>query len=178
MKARTVVAVGVAAALAVPAFAQAAPLPKDTNNSLIVPQKSVGALKLNSTIAQAYAAWGKVSSCNAGGCDYGSQIGSSGQASFQLAKTTETNAALVVSITIAISRSSTGKANFKTPLSRYRTAKGIGLDSSVKELKRAYPHLTANAGAYFLKGAGESSTLFLAEKGRVEEISTRSVQLG
>jgi hypothetical protein len=179
MKVRLALVLGVAVALAAPALAQAASLPHATS-TLIVPAKSLAGVKLNSSIAAAVSAWGKGGSCTASGCDYGSTSGSLGTASFLAAKRSETDPLLVVEISISVGR--TGKSlkpNFKTPLTRYRTASGIGLGSTVKELKHAYPQLVTEQGKVFsLKGAGESMTTFVAENGRVETITTQSVHLG
>jgi hypothetical protein len=176
MKARISLALGVAAVLALPAIAQAS-LPS-SKSTLIVPAKSLAGLKLNSSLAAASAAWGKGGSCSPSGCEYGLPSNPSGTASFVLATKTEGAPLLVVEITIGVGRTGT-KPNFNTPLARYKTSSGIGLGSTVAALKHAYPHLiSSSTGVYGLVGAGESGTTFVAEKGRVESISTRSVELG
>jgi hypothetical protein len=178
MKVRIGLVLCVVVALAAPALAQAA-LPQ-AKSTLIVPAKSLAGVKLNSSVAAAVAAWGKGGTCSSSSCQYGSQSNSLGTASFLAAKRTEASPTLVVEISITVGRSGTGlKPNFKTPLARYRTASGIGLGSTVKELKHAYRHLVSEQGKVFsLKGAGESMTTFVAENGRVETITTQSVHLG
>jgi hypothetical protein len=179
MKFRMCLILAVTVALAVPALAQAGSLPH-AKSTLIVPEKSLAGVKLNSSIAAAASAWGKGGSCSASGCEYGNSSGSLGTANFLAAKRSETGPVLVVEISISVGRTGTSlKPNFNTPLARYETASGIGLGSTVKELKHAYPHITTEQGkVFFLKGAGESTTTFIAENGRVETITTQSVHLG
>jgi hypothetical protein len=183
MKTRTSLAVGVAFALALPALAQAASLPKSTASSLIVPAKSLGGVKLSSSIAAATAAWGKGGTCSASGCEYGGTSGASGklgQASILLGKLTESSPLMVVAITIQVGHvGTTAKPEFNTPLTRFKTSSGIGLGSTTAQLKRAYPHVKSeSAGVYNIAGAGESNTTFVAEKGRIESIQMESVHLG
>jgi hypothetical protein len=179
MKFRIGLVLGVAAALATPTLAQAVSLPT-AKSTLIVPAKSLAGVKLNSSVAAAVAAWGKGGSCTPGGCEYGTPSSSLGTANFIAGKRSETGPVLVVDISISVGRTGPNlKPNFKTPLARYATASGIGLGSTVKELKHAYPHLVSEQGKVFLlKGAGESMTTFVAEHGRVETITTQSVHLG
>jgi hypothetical protein len=179
MKARISLALGVAVALVLPAFAQAS-LPKNTKNTLIVPAKSLGGVKLNSSVAAATGAWGKGGTCGEASCQYGSGTSPSGTASFLLGRKAESSPLLVIEISISAGKTGTSqKPDFNTPLTRYKTASGIGIGSSVKQLKHAYPHLTSDAsGLYALAGPGESSTLFIAQKGRVESIRMQSQHLG
>lgn len=71
---------------------------------------------------------------------------------------------------------STLKPNFKTPLTKFKTAKGIGLGSSLKELRQAYHAVKkVTATAYELFGPKESSTFFgLSAAGRIQSIGVRS----
>jgi hypothetical protein len=179
MKVRISLVLGVAVALALPAFAQAASLPKN-GSTLIVPAKSLGGVKLNSSLAAAVNVWGKGGSCTPNGCEYGTPSGPNGTANLLAGKKSEAAPVLVISISIGVGRiGTTAKPSFKTPLTRYKTASGIGIGSTVKELRHAYPHLIDTEGKVFaLKGAGESSTTFVAENGRVETITIQSVQLG
>jgi hypothetical protein len=179
MKVRIGLLLGVAITLAAPALAQAASLPQ-ARSTLIVPNKSLAGVKLNSSIAAAVSVWGKGGSCTPAGCEYGNPSSSLGTASLVAAKLSENAPVLVVAISITVGRIGTSlKPSFKTPLTRYKTASGIGLGSTVRELKHAYPHLASEQGKVFrLKGAGESMTTFIAETGRVETLTTQSVHLG
>jgi hypothetical protein len=179
MKVRLGLVLAVAVALMAPSLAQAASLPH-ARSTLIVPAKSLGGVRLNSSLAAATSAWGKGGSCTESGCTYGTSSNSLGTASFLVGKLSESAPVLVVDISISVGRAGSSlKPNFKTPLARYRTASGIGLGSTTKELKHAYHHLTNSQGkVFFLKGAGESMTTFIAENGRVETITTQSVHLG
>jgi hypothetical protein len=178
MRTRTVATVSVLAALALSGVAQAS-LPHAQSDA-IVPFKSLAGVKLNSSLAAATKAWGKGGTCGESSCTYISKSG--GTASFLLArKLTETAPLLVVDISIeAPLQSSTSlKRNFKTPLASYRTPSGIGIGSSAKSLRHAYPHLLKEGTTeYFLKGPGESSATFVLSEGRVEAISTASAHLG
>ncbi len=71
---------------------------------------------------------------------------------------------------------STLKPNFNTPLTQFKTAKGIGLGSTVNELRQAYRQVKKEGvSGYTLAGPGESSTDFsLSASGRIENITIRS----
>jgi hypothetical protein len=179
MKVRIGLAVGVALALALPVAAQAA-FPK-TSDTLIVPAKSIGGAKLDSSLAAATGAWGKGGTCTASGCAYAAKS-SLGSASFILASTTVGGAEHTVAITLSTGYTTTGgrvKYTFDSPLNRFKTANGIGLGSTVKELKHAYSAAKdETAGVYKLAGAGTSFTLFTVYAGRVSTIEIESQHLG
>jgi hypothetical protein len=184
MRVRVAAATGVAIALTLATGAQAA-LPT-THTTLIVPVKSLAGVKLGSSLASATAAWGKGGTCSAGGCQYGSNLTKVGAASFLVAQTTTTAPVEVVRVSIeagVTNDTATGKKDFNTPLDRFKTAKGIGIGSTVSELKRAYPHVkpttaVGSISVYTLAGPGESLTLFDVTEGRVFGISMQSVHLG
>jgi hypothetical protein len=92
----------------------------------------------------------------------------------------------VGSIILTVSRKG-GAENYSTPLARFKTAKGIGLGSTVKQITKAYPRVKPTRGAvqkrtgtvwYILAGStvyGKTQTVFnVARGGRVNEIMTRN----
>ncbi len=99
-----------------------------------------------------------------------------------MAQTSTTAPIKVVKVSIEAGLTSLAygaKKNFDTPLDRFKTAKGIGIGSTVAKLKQAYPHLKkSNAALFDLAGPGESLTLFEIEEGRVAGISMQSIHLG
>jgi hypothetical protein len=181
MKVRTMLGLLAAFALALPAAAQAAlPTAKST---LISPNHSLGGVKLGSSLAAATAAWGKGGQCSVSGCSYQGTTDRDGTASFLVGATTAGGPELVLSISIdagLLSDAENAKHNFNTPLSRLKTANGIGIGSTVKQLHHAYPHLKSGdaPGLYTIPGTGEGFTLFEVLEGRVSAIQMQSVHLG
>jgi hypothetical protein len=170
MKARLKLGAILVLALVLPAVAQAS-LPS-TKNTSIVPAKSLGGVKLGSSLAAASGAWGKGGTCGEASCGYEGK--SKGAASFLLSGNK------VVEANIALGRvGTTTKLNFNTPLTQFRTAKGIGLGSTVSQLKSAYAGLKKVATDYYnLPGPGTSATGFTVLSGRVESIRIQSQPLG
>ncbi len=170
MKARLKFGAILVLALVVPAAAQAS-LPS-TKSTLIVPAKSLGGVKLGSSLAAASGAWGKGGTCGEASCGYEGK--SKGEASFLL------SANKVVEVNITLGRiGTTTKLNFNTPLTQFKTAKGIGLGSTVSQLKRAYSGLKKETAYYYaLPGAGTSATGFSIVSGRVDSIRLQSQPLG
>lgn len=180
MKARITIALVAAFALAIPAAAVQAAQP-NAKSTLIVPNKSLGGVKLGSSLAAAEAAWGKNGTCTASGCTYTTSSGKVGSASFLLAALAPGARATVVSVSVEAGLLGTAtKLNFNSPLDRFRTVSGIGIGSTVKRLRHAYPHLIKETGAsfYTLKGPGEGFTGFDVVEGRVASVHMQSVHLG
>jgi hypothetical protein len=178
MKARIVVALSVTLALALPAAAQAG-LPK-TTNTLIVPAKSLGGVALGGSPTAVTKAWGKNKQCEYQCLYEGKNPGELGSVLLE----SDANGAnyKVWSVFITVSETIVGtttKPNFETPLTRFKTSKGIGLGSSKRELTQAYhglKQLGAESGIfqYMLKGPKESFTSFTVNRGRVSTIGINS----
>lgn len=165
MKARIVAVLFATMALALPAAAQAA-LPK-TTNTLIVPGKSIGGVALGGSTASVTKAWGSNPTC----CLYTEKVGPTESAALGnalLETGAQGGASKVWEIFIDVGENNTGTnptPNFNTPLTRFKTAEGIGLGSKVSELKRAYHGLkkqvvVAGLTLYTIKGAKEIATIF------------------
>lgn len=167
------------AAIALPGAATAA-LPTTTND-LIVPAQSIGGLALGSTSSAITKAWGKNDTCTEISCAYSgpAHAGETPALAEVLLDRGSTGFA-AWSIDISAGRSVSGatqKPNFETPLTRFKTAKGIGLGSTVAELKHAYHGVKKQPGntVYMLKGANESTTVFTASaEGRISTIAVEA----
>ncbi|HVO53198.1 MAG TPA: hypothetical protein VMT37_02185 [Solirubrobacterales bacterium] len=183
MKLRFAIVLGLFAALALPSASQAA-LPR-TSTTLIVPGSSIGGLKLGAKLSQVTKAWGATKSC-----EY--------QCLYEGGKGKEETAALASVLLESKQPGAPGKVwlmslnvgfktvhgesvpNFRTPLTKFRTAKGIGLGSKVSEVQRAYPkaekHVSTGGYGYFeIPGPKEIATdlTFNAEK-RITTVAVES----
>lgn len=172
-----------ALALALPASAGAA-LPKPSS-TLIVPNKSIAGVALGAKISQVKKAWGK-----GGKCEY--------DCVYEAARKNETEGpslarvlceekrqgaprtAWMISISVGYKTVGTETVpTFKTPLTAFKTAKGIGLGSKASELARAYPKAekqgTAGAYWYEIPGPKEAATIFVFSNGN--RVTTITVEL-
>lgn len=182
MKLRFAVVLSLAAVLALPAATEAA-LPR-TGTTLIVPNVSIGGLALGAKLSQVTKAWGSTKSC-----EY--------QCLYEGGKGKDESAALASVLLEAKQPGAPGKVwlmslnvgfksvhgesvpSFRTPLTRFKTAKGIGLGSKLSEVKRAYPKAKGSSfqGSGYLEipGPGESRTTFsYAAAKRVTSIAVES----
>jgi hypothetical protein len=170
----------VLAVLALPAVA-AAGLPK-TTDTLIVPAHSLGGVTLGSNAKQVMAAWGKTANCETQ-CVYdGKNSGELGSVLLQTSNEGATFQVENVYITVAeITKGSKTEPDFETPLTRFKTAKGIGLGSTKAELKRAYPAAKREGVpiggilTFILAGPKESRTTFTV--GATGQVITIAVAL-
>ncbi len=169
-------ALGALAAIAVPGSAAAA-LPTTTND-LIVPAQSIGGLALGSTPGAISKAWGKSGACTEISCAYSGPVHEGEDPALAEVLLDRGSAGFAAwNIYISAGRiigGATQKPNFNTPLTRFKTAKGIGLGSTAAELKHAYHGVKKQPGntVYLLKGANESETVFTASaEGRISTIA-------
>jgi hypothetical protein len=176
--------VGAIAILAIPLNAQAS-LPR-TTNTLIVPNRSIGGVVLGAHRSQVIRAWGPNSECVTD-CIYQAAVSRPGVgaavASALLEKKREGAPYRVWTVFIAVGLNTVGNKsipNFKTPLTKFKTAKGIGLGSKLSALKKAYHGLKryGSPGGYSfyqLKGKGESETGFtISPSKKITQIVVRS----
>ena len=171
MIARVSRVVGVALSLLLPVSVAHAALPT-THKTLIVPGKSIGGAKLGSTLTDAAAAWGKTE-CNDrdGECTYEGKGSARVECSPALTPPTGLSCIVVAEF---ITARVFGEPDFKTPLARFKTSNGIGIGSTLKQLRHAFQHLKNEGGGvystYRLAGPGMSGTEFEVFRGRVDAI--------
>jgi hypothetical protein len=170
-------------ALVAPLSANAT-LPK-ASVKLIVPNKSIGGVALGDRPSQVTRAWGANPDCTST-CIYEAKAkpgeGTAG-ASALLEQKRKGAPYKVWSVLIYVSQKTVGNKtvpNFKTPLTKFRTAKGIGLGSTVTALKHAYHGLKrvsepSGFAYYELNGPGEKETGFTASPSKkITQIVIRS----
>jgi hypothetical protein len=121
------------ATAAVPSLA-ALPVP---TSRLIVPGRSLGGVKLGGTFAAGLKAWGRGATCTQGTrfhiCSYTTSNFADGNAGF----TGKPGGRIDM---IQVAAGYTGRdPNFKTSLVKFKTAKGVGLGSTSRAVKSAYP---------------------------------------
>lgn len=161
-------------ALALPAGATASPLPTPST-TLIKPSKSIGGVSLGATAAKAFDAWGQ-GKCKQDHefftCTYGAK--GQGAAVFSI------TGGAVSTISISVGVTKAGKPKYSGSLLELKTAKGIGLGSTRKAVKRAYPKVKDGgaAGILRLEGKGPRFTTLTVTKGRVTTIAVESGLLG
>lgn len=141
-------------------------------NTLIVPNKSVGALKLGQSPTAAKAAWGAGQCLSSGLCQFGSRpTTSAGYAAYAVNTLVAGTAKTVLAITLEAGPFGKPR-NYKTLLARFKTSKGIGLGSTKTALLHAYPHMTTEQpNVYIIRQSETVETIFGLEAGRVDLIS-------
>ncbi len=168
MIARVAVLLGAILALALPATAGAA-LPK-AGNTLIVPGKSIGGVALGATAASVQKAWGATKDCEFQCVYEGSKHGDETAANAGVLleePPSGSGPAKVWRVFLTVGQKRVGndlKPDLNTALSEFKTSKGIGIGSTMGDVKKAYPGAKKEGGPgfaqYTLKGKKEISTTF------------------
>lgn len=168
MTARIAVVLGAILALALPATAGAA-LPKPST-TLIVPGKSIGGVALGATASKVKKAWGNTKDCEFQcvyeGGKHGDETATSANVLLE-EPASGSGPAKTWRIFLTVGQKKVGdelKPDLNTPLSEFKTSKGIGIGSTMGEVQKAYPSAKKLSGPSFanftLKGKGEIETQF------------------
>lgn len=164
MRTRTAVLALSAATIALPAAAEAK-LPSPSSKR-IVPNRSIGTVKIGIAATTAVKRWGAGGSC-------AETIGSScrwegtmkqGSASFDVVD------GKVASITLTVGQKPSYEPAYSGPITRWKTSKGIGIGSTLKRVVKAYPKAKANGSGVEIR-SGKRRTLFESSGGRVSTIA-------
>lgn len=186
MKTRIAAALALALALILPATAGAG-LPK-AKTTLIVPGKSIGGVALGANAKSVEMAWGKPKAKCEFQCLYEGPRkggGSAATASVGLEEKSKGRPPKVWIINLNAGSKLVHKElkpDFDTPIANFKTSKGIGIGSSLGELKHAYhglkkypiPGEEKGSGFYELKGGGQKATTFAVAESRVQTITVEA----
>jgi hypothetical protein len=145
------------AALALVPAAEAA-LPKFSSKVIVV-NKSIAGVKVGGAFPASRKAWGGGGVCEPNTCWWRlkPQDLSKGEARFS-----SVDGKTVSSVQLDLPPDANGKFNFKTPLAKVKTDKGIGIGSTVKQLKKAYPKAKSlGGGTSFMIKKGSRETTFV-----------------
>ena len=179
MKKLTILGAALACLLLGSAVAAASSLPAFRTH-LIVPNHSLAGVALGSTPAAADRELGvSAAHCSAKkGCTFSA----ADQSAFSIvfAGTVHHPTPFVAEISITTGVTKTGARSFDSPFADLKTSAGIGLGSTARAVKAAYPHATGSAsqGYFEIAGHGDLATEFIITGGRVSGIQMHSVHLG
>jgi hypothetical protein len=152
------------------------------HNTLIVPGGSIGGITVGASLQEVNATWG-------GNCVSSVECVWDGkrQGCAQIAMTNpqtqldieHLGAGRVKTIVLDYLTHVGHNPTYKTPLARFRTAKGIGIGSSINSLLKAYPHakrvhypeMQGPGRVYYVLGLGLRYCGFLTHNGRVAWIA-------
>jgi hypothetical protein len=179
---RRLAAVGLAlAVVGCLSSAASAALPA-SHDTLIVPGRSIGGLKVGASLQEVNASWG--GNCvSSEECVWDGKRQGCAQIAMMNPQTQldieHLGAGHVKTIVLDYLTHVGPNPSYKTPLARFRTAKGIGIGSSVKSLLKAYPHakrvhypeMQGPGRVYYVLGLGLRYCGFLTHNGRVAWIA-------
>jgi hypothetical protein len=168
MRLRSIVATSAAIACIgslAPAAAQAK-LPSPSTKR-IVPGRSIGGVKIGMGAAAAVKRWGPGGSCAATigpSCTWAGSM-KQGQASFEVTDGRVTSIRLESG-----QKPTTYYPVYRGPITKWKTAKRIGIGSALRAVVKAYPKATPNGSGVELK-TGKRRTLFESSLGRTKSIT-------
>ena len=158
---------GFAVLLVLPATA-AAKLPTD-GGKLIVPNSSIGGVKLGMAGAKAAKTWGKGGTCDQEvgvSCRYDGTT-KQGSARFDLTD------GKVTTIVLTAGQKTNGNPRYKGPITKWKTSKGVHIGTSLQKVAEKYPKAKPDGGGLALR-SGRRTTYFSSSLGRVQSITITS----
>ena len=151
-----------ALAFGIPVAQAALPAFKDTK---IVPGTSIAGVKMGASPDAAKKAWGK----SGGLCGI---TAGTGTCFFRPKGVTQSNkgegivdfkSGKVVNVSVSAPLASGGGRSFKTPFTKLKTSKGVGIGSTVAHSKKAYPKVKISGNYATIKGKGGMQTIFTSD---------------
>ena len=158
-----------AVALALPATA-AAKLPSD-GGKLIVPNSSIGGVKLGMDGSKAAKTWGPGGTCDQEvgvSCRYDGAP-KNGSARLDLTD------GKVTTIVLTVGQKANGYPRYKGPITRWKTSKGVHIGTTLQKVAKKYPKAKPDGGGLALR-SGRRTTYFSSSLGRVFSITITSTQ--
>ena len=161
------IAMFVLVAIGIPVVNSHAKPPKAKSKTIVV-NRSIGGVKIGAPLKSVRKHWGKSKGCGNKLTYTCSYYGSAGQGNAVIVHL----GGKVKSIRIRLSIDAAGQPVFAGPLLKFKTNKGIGLGSTVAEVRAAYPSAYNTAADVLTFGApGKVRTYFAIYSGRVSDIS-------